>query len=169
VLVIFAHGQESGPWGFKIKRMAPLAELHGCQVESIDYRDCKDPELRVERLLLRLQDEDAECILVGSSMGGYVSLVASAARPVCALFLMAPALYIPAYKVQQYRSRAAHIEVVHGWSDDVIPAQNSIDYARDADCTLHLISGDHSLNGSIGEVETLFERFLLRVTAASSH
>jgi pimeloyl-ACP methyl ester carboxylesterase len=169
LLVIFAHGQESGPWGFKIKRMAPLAERQGCAVESIDYRDCKDPELRVERLLLRLQDEDAECILVGSSMGGYVSLVASAARPVCALFLMAPALYIPAYKVQQYRSRAAHIEVVHGWSDDVIPAQNSIDYARDADCTLHLISGDHSLNGSIGEVETLFERFLLRVTAASSH
>jgi len=167
--VIFAHGQESGPWGFKIKRMAPLAERQGCAVESIDYRDCKDPELRVERLLQRLQDEAAECILVGSSMGGYVSLVASAARPVSALFLMAPALYIPAFKVQQYPSRAAHIEVVHGWSDDVIPAQNSIDYARDADCTLHLISGDHSLNSSISEVETLFERFLLRVTTAGPH
>ena len=169
MLVIFAHGQESGPWGFKIKRMAPLAERHGCQAESIDYRDCPDPELRVERLLLRLQDEDAGCILVGSSMGGYVSLVASAVRPVSALFLMAPALYIPSFKVQKYASQAAHIEVVHGWSDDVIPAQNSIDYARGADCTLHLISGDHSLNSSIGEVETLFERFLLRVTAASQN
>ncbi len=40
--VIFAHGQESGPWGFKIKRMAPLAERHGCEVESVDYRDCPD-------------------------------------------------------------------------------------------------------------------------------
>jgi hypothetical protein len=47
----------------------------------------------------------------------------------------------------------------------VIPAQNSIDYARDADCALHLISGDHALNGSIGEVETLFQRFLARVTS----
>lgn len=169
MLVIFAHGQESGPWGFKIKRMAPLAERHGCQLESIDYRDCMDPELRVERLLQRLQDEQAECILVGSSMGGYVSLVASAARPVSALFLIAPALYIPSFKVQQYPSLAAHIEVVHGWSDAVIPVQNSIDYARDADCTLHLISGDHSLNSSISEVETLFERFLLRATAATQH
>jgi len=80
--VIFAHGQESGPWGFKIKRMAPLAELHGCQVESIDYRDCKDPELRVERLLLRLQDEDAECILVGSSMGGWIMLLLALASGV---------------------------------------------------------------------------------------
>jgi pimeloyl-ACP methyl ester carboxylesterase len=149
--------------------MAPLAERHGCKVESIDYRDCKDPELRVERLLQRLQDEEEECILVGSSMGGYVSLVASAARPVSALFLIAPALYIPSFKVQRYASLAAHIEVVHGWSDDVIPAQNSIDYARDADCTLHLISGDHSLNSSIGEVETLFERFLLRVMTACPH
>jgi len=169
VLVIFAHGQESGPWGFKIKRMAPLAERHGCRVESIDYRDCPDPELRVERLLQRLQDEDAQCILVGSSMGGYVSLAASAARPVSALFLIAPALHIPAFKPGQYVSRAAHIEIVHGWSDDVIPAQNSIDYARDADCTLHLISGDHPLNSSIGEVETLFERFLLRVMTACPH
>jgi pimeloyl-ACP methyl ester carboxylesterase len=167
VLVLFAHGQESGPWGFKIKRMAPLAERHGCKVESIDYRDCKDPELRVERLLQRLQDEEDECILVGSSMGGYVSLVASVARPVSALFLIAPALYLPAFKVQRYASLAVHIEVVHGWSDDVIPAQNSIDYARDADCTLHLISGDHSLNSSIGEVETLFEHFLLKVMTAS--
>jgi pimeloyl-ACP methyl ester carboxylesterase len=98
-------------------------------------------------------------------MGGYVSLVASATRPVSALFLIAPALYIPSFRAQQYPSQAAHIEVVHGWSDDVIPVQNSIDYARDADCTLHLISGDHPLNSSIGEVETLFERFLARVTS----
>jgi len=68
--------------------------------------------------------------------------------------------------VQQYPSQAAHIEVVHGWRDEVIPAQNSIDYARGADCTLHLIRGDHALNGSIGEIETLFERFLARVTGA---
>ena len=64
MLVIFAHGQESGPWGFKIKRMAPLAKLHGCQVESIDYRDCKDPELRVERLLQR----DFGCAVIAANV-----------------------------------------------------------------------------------------------------
>jgi pimeloyl-ACP methyl ester carboxylesterase len=163
--LFFAHGKDSGPWGFKIKRMAPLAERHGCAVESIDYRDCADADARVEHLLRRLAGEDAECILVGSSMGGYVSLVASATQPVRALFLMAPALYIPSFKVQLYPSLAAHIEVVHGWRDEVIPVQSSIDYARDADCTLHLISGDHGLNASIGEVEALFERFLARATS----
>jgi pimeloyl-ACP methyl ester carboxylesterase len=159
----FSHGRESGPWGFKIKRLAVIAEAHGCDVDSIDYRDCKDPDLRVERLLAHLRAETGDFILVGSSMGGYVSLVASAAVQTRALFLIAPALYIPSFQVQHYSSTATHIDVVHGWADDVIPVQNSIDYAREADCSLHLISGDHPLNTSIAMVELLFEQFLQRV------
>ena len=159
----FSHGKESGPWGFKIKRLAKLAEARGCIVESIDYRDCMDPDLRVERLLTHLRTETQDFILVGSSMGGYVSLLASAAVQTRALFLIAPALYIPSSQVQHYVSTAAHIDIVHGWSDDVIPVQNSIDYAREADCSLHLISGDHPLNTSIEMVEVLFEQFLQRV------
>jgi len=159
----FSHGKESGPWGFKIKRLAKLAEAQGCDVESIDYRDCMDPDLRAERLLAHLREAAQDFILVGSSMGGYVSLVASAAVQTRALFLIAPALYIPSFQVQHFASTAAHIDIVHGWSDDVIPVQNSIDYAREADCSLHLISGDHPLNTSIEMVEVLFEQFLQRV------
>ena len=159
----FSHGKESGPWGFKIKRLAKLVEARGCTVESIDYRGCMDPDLRVERLLTHLRAETRDFILVGSSMGGYVSLVASAAVQTRALFLIAPALYIHSFQVQHYASTAAQIDIVHGWSDDVIPVQNSIDYAREADCSLHLISGDHPLNNSIGMVEVLFEQFLQRV------
>jgi len=140
--VYFSHGKESGPWGFKIKRLAAIANARDCEVESIDYRDSMDPDLRVERLLARLREEQERFLLVGSSMGGYVSLVASATVDAAAVFLMAPALYIPGYKVQQYRSKSPHIEIVHGWSDDVIPAQHSIDYAREADRRLHLIRGD---------------------------
>ena len=163
--VIFSHGKESGPWGFKIKRLARLGEARGCAIESVDYRDCMDAELRVERLLDRLGQAPRDTILVGSSMGGYVSLVASASVPVAGVFLMAPALYMPTLKQQHYPSRAAHIEIVHGWSDDVIPAQHSIDYAREAECALHLIPGDHPLNSSIELVEALFEQFLDRMLA----
>ena len=165
--LVFSHGKESGPWGFKIRRLAPIAEAFGCQVDSIDYRDCADAEARVERLLGRLESGAGETLLVGSSMGGYVSLVASTQVAVPGLFLLAPALYMPALAHQRYPSRAAHIEIVHGWSDDVIPPQNSIDYAREADCTLHLVSGDHPLNESIAQIETLFARFLDRTMAAA--
>ena len=75
--VIFSHGKESGPWGFKIKRLATIAEQMGCGIESIDYTDLMDPDSRVERLLSVLETQTEPAILVGSSMGGYVSLVAS--------------------------------------------------------------------------------------------
>jgi hypothetical protein len=51
----------------------------------------------------------------------------------------------------------------------VIPVQNSIDFAREADCSLHLISGDHPLNTSIESVETLFARFLDSVSTPGAH
>ncbi len=158
--VYFSHGKESGPWGTKIKRLATIATELGCDVDSIDYTDLMDPDLRVERLLAVLKKEEGGFILVGSSMGAYVSLVASESVDAKAVFLMAPALYIPTYKKQRYRSNSKHIEIVHGWSDDIIPVEHSIKYAKDADCTLHLISADHALNGSLEVVANLFERFL---------
>jgi len=75
---------------------------------------------------------------------------------------MAPALYMPGYEEREYQSRCSHIEIVHGWSDDIIPAENSIRYAQKADCMLHLVSGDHPLNSSLDIVASLFGQFLLR-------
>jgi len=79
------------------------------------------------------------------------------------MFLMAPALYITGFQKQSYPTLCKVTEIVHGWSDDVIPVEHSIRYAREADCTLHLISGDHPMNQSIDSIETLFESFLQKV------
>lgn len=157
--VIFSHGKESGPWGSKIKRLAQVAEEHGCSVESIDYTDTLDPDVRADRLVGILNEVEGDILLVGSSMGGYVSMVAAEEARVTGVFLLAPALYIPGYKQQNYTSKV-NVEIVHGWSDDIIPPENSIKFAKSADCSLHLISGDHRLNSSIEVVETLFAQFL---------
>jgi hypothetical protein len=53
------------------------------------------------------------------------------------------------------------VETVHGWSDDIIPPENSIKFAKNIDCALHLISGDHRLNSAIEVVEKLFLQFLV--------
>ncbi len=160
--VYFSHGKESGPWGTKIKRLAGIAQDLGYTVESIDYTDLMDPDLRVERLLEVLTAEEDSFVLAGSSMGGYVSLVASGSVAAQAVFLMAPALYMPGYEGGNYRSRTSQIEIVHGWSDDIIPTEHSIRFAQEADCTLHLVSGDHPLNSSLEIVASIFEQFLLR-------
>lgn len=158
--VYFSHGKESGPWGSKIKKLADIAISHGYSVDSIDYSDTLDPDIRVERLVHLLQNEKDDFLLVGSSMGGYVSLVASEQVNAKGLFLLAPALFIDGYKQQSYSSNT-HIDIVHGWSDEVIPPENSIKFAQQANCTLHLIAGDHRLNSSMVVVETLFANFLM--------
>jgi predicted esterase YcpF (UPF0227 family) len=161
--VYFSHGKESGPWGSKIKRLAAIAQEYGYHVDSVDYTDKDDPDLRVEYLLNRLQQENDDVLLVGSSMGGYVSLVASESVDAKGVFLLAPALYMPGYQKQDYLLNHDYIEIVHGWSDDIIPPEHSIRYAKEADCSLHLISGDHRLNSSIEKVANIFHQFLRMV------
>ncbi|WP_293266068.1 YqiA/YcfP family alpha/beta fold hydrolase [Neptunomonas sp.] len=157
--VYFSHGKESGPWGSKIKRLASIAKEYGYSVDSIDYSDILDPDLRVERLINLLNDEEDDFLLVGSSMGGYVSLVAAERLDTIGVFLLAPALFVSGDKKQNYTSKAC-IEIVHGWSDDVIPPESSIKFAKNMNCSLHLIPGDHRLNSSIDVVEKLFSQFL---------
>ncbi|MFT5503768.1 MAG: putative esterase YcpF (UPF0227 family) [Gammaproteobacteria bacterium] len=160
--VLFSHGKESGPWGFKIKRLAERVRSRGCELDSIDYRGIDDPELRVEQLLKQAQAVSDEFILVGSSLGGYVSLVAAEKINCRAIFLMAPALYLPGFQQQDYHPACRHIELVHGWQDDVIPAQNSIRFAEQTRSSLHLIDGGHGLRDVIVSVESIFSIFLDR-------
>ncbi len=162
-LVLFAHGKESGPWGSKIKHLAAIAEKHGAQVMSPDYSDLMDPDARVERLLsLPLPDHD-RLVLVGSSMGGYISTVASQTLKPAGLFLMAPAFYIPGYRVQTPESGADTTCVVFGWRDELIPVESAIRFAQAQRVALHLLDGDHRLNAILPEVGALFERFLVGV------
>ena len=166
--VYFSHGKESGPWGSKIQWLAEIATQAGCSVESLDYTDTFDPDLRVEKLLSEITTVEEPIVLVGSSMGGYVSLVAAGKVDVAGVFLMAPALYLEGYQQQSYHPCCQHVEIVHGWGDKVVPVEGSIRFAREADCSLYLIQGDHHLNSSLDTVAALFEVFLASLLKKSS-
>ena len=49
--VVFSHGQESGPWGTKIKMMSDLAFSIGCEVKSVDYQGIEAADDRVLKLI----------------------------------------------------------------------------------------------------------------------
>jgi pimeloyl-ACP methyl ester carboxylesterase len=159
-LVVFSHGKESGPWGSKIEALAGTARARGCDVLSIDYRDLTDPEQRVERLLAQALPPHEALVLVGSSMGGYVSVVASARLRPRGIFLMAPAVYLPGYHHQDPVPVADRVAVVFGWRDEVVPVDNGIAFARRHAAALHVLDSDHRLNDSIGEITLLFGQFL---------
>lgn len=161
-LVLFAHGKESGPWGSKIQCLADIASRRGAQVMSPDYRDLASPEARVERLLhLDLPAHD-QLVLVGSSMGAYVSTLASQALQPDGLFLLAPAFYLPGYANQDPTPCSAHVMVIHGWNDELIPCENLMRFGARHNATVVFTEGDHRLLTALPMISALFDGFLAR-------
>ena len=153
--IIFSHGKETGPWGSKISKMAEYAKTLGnFTVHSIDYQDLTTPKQRVERLVNYTQDLTGEIIFVGSSMGGYVSTVASTQIPITGLLLLAPAFYLKDYKVQQPTTPCKNTTIIHGWNDDIVPYQNSVKFAEQHKAKLVLVDDGHRLSNS-GDVLNL--------------
>ena len=151
-MVVFSHGQESGPWGTKIKIMAETAKALGCDADSVDYRGIADPTARVEKLVAYCEPLQAPLILVGSSMGGHVATAAADTVNAVGLFVLAPAYYMPGYEDLTPPAPQMPVSIVHGWDDDVVPVENSIRYARECKATLHIVDGDHRLTANIDEI-----------------
>ena len=163
--VVFSHGKESGPKGRKIEVLAQVAKAHGFDVLVPDYRDLMGPQARVERLIDIASTLPDAPVLVGSSMGGYASLMASTQLSCCAgLFLLAPAIGLAGYPVADPVRPQCDVEVVHGWHDDIVPVGNVIDWTRRNRCTLHILDDDHRLGARIDHLADLFDAFLRRLT-----
>ncbi len=147
--IIFSHGKESGPWGSKITKMAEYAKTLGdYKIHSLDYQDLNSPDDRVERLLSYLLKLDGDIILVGSSMGGYVSTVASSKLKVRGLMLLAPAFYLQDYLITKPTTSSNNITIIHGWNDDMVSYQNSVIFAEQHKAKLVLVDDGHRLSCS---------------------
>lgn len=158
-VVVFAHGQDSGPGGTKITALTEVARREGYTVLSPDYSHTTDPKARLAQLLAICPRPSGHLVLVGSSMGGYVSAAAASQLQVSGLFLMAPALYLGGYELPG-PVRVPHCVVVHGWRDAVIPVEVGIRFAREHHAELMVLDDDHSLTAQMDVLTTLFAHFL---------
>ena len=163
--VIFSHGQESGPWGGKIRAMAELVESLGFDLGSIDYQGIQDPTERVQKLLLEAAEINDRLILIGSSMGGHVATAAADELDAAGLFVLAPAYFMEGYEDLTPDPPGMPICIVHGWHDEVVPVENSIRYAQQCHATLHLIDSDHRLTANIDEINDYLKTFLEQIDA----
>ena len=159
-IVYFAHGQESGPWGIKIKRLAQVAENLNFRVVSPDYSGIKSGYGRVEKLLSLQSSAIEQLILVGSSMGSWVSLCASEKLKPKGLFLMASAVGLENLEPTLPKPIAEKTLMVHGWNDEVVPVANAINFARNYQVPLHLLPADHRLITQLDSVTNIFQNFL---------
>ena len=166
--VVFSHGQESGPWGTKIRAMAELAKGLSCKVMSIDYQGIADPAERVEKLKREAGAIDDRLILVGSSMGGHVATAAADELDAAGLFVLAPAYFMPGFESMTPEPPGMPMLIVHGWHDDVVPVDNSIRFARSCAATLYLVDGDHRLTANIDEINAQLDRFIRTIESLES-
>jgi pimeloyl-ACP methyl ester carboxylesterase len=159
--VVFSHGKESGPWGSKITAMAAVVRDLNVAVESVDYRGLDDPADRVRKLLGLGKEFVGPLVLVGSSMGGHVAAAAASRLDASGLFLLAPAFYMAGYEQYTPQDVACPAAIVHGWHDDIVPADNSIRWAREHQAALHLLNSDHRLEDQIDAICVLLRAFLI--------
>ena len=158
--VIFSHGQESGPWGTKIRAMAELVKSLGYAADSIDYQGIADPTERVEKCVRECASVHDKIVLVGSSMGGHVATAAAGQVGAIGLFVLAPAYFMEGNEELTPDPPAIPVCIVHGWHDDIVPVENSIRYARGCSATLHLVDGDHRLTSNLEEINEYLRQFL---------
>ncbi|MEO8443716.1 MAG: YqiA/YcfP family alpha/beta fold hydrolase [Gammaproteobacteria bacterium] len=160
-VVCFAHGQESGPWGTKIRALAEVAREVGHAVETLDYQGIADPKARARKLADWCRAQPAPAILVGSSMGGYVALAAASEVGAAGLFLLAPALYVPGYEaIPLPPPPSCPVTIVHGWQDDVLPWSGSARYGELSGARLVLVPDGHRLVADLPGLCRLFHLFL---------
>ena len=165
-LAIFSHGKESGPNGTKIQILRKVAETQGFETESIDYTKCKTADDRIKLIKEFIETKKPESlVLIGSSMGGYVSTVVANDYKLAGLFLLCPALYMEhkEYAIHTYLPLCDHIEIVHGWEDDIVPCENSIKFGRQTKAVLNLVDDNHRLSNSHSFLEKRFEEFLKNI------
>ena len=140
--------------------MAAAVHDLSIEVESVDYRGIDDPVVRVAKLLDTAVRLKGPLVLVGSSMGGYVSAAAAARVQARGLFLLAPAFYMPGLEAHTPRDVSCPTVIVHGWRDDIVTVDNSIRWARERRARLHVLDSDHRLEDKIEEICRLLRSFL---------
>ncbi|MGO3295118.1 MAG: YqiA/YcfP family alpha/beta fold hydrolase [Marinobacter sp.] len=164
--VFLSHGLESGPGSTKIQALKALAEtFENIQAHAIDHRSSKDPAVRLEQMnnaIVATGAAPENIILAGSSMGGWVCAQTSAQTPVLGCFLLAPALALPGYPQSSPRIQAQHVQIIHGWGDDVVPVLPVIELARQQALPTLVLPDGHRLANSLERVVEEFRGFLAK-------
>ena len=166
---ILSHGFESGPDATKVTALAEAAERLGWSHERPDYTDLDakreagelgDVPARLQRLIGLARDAASRgpLVLAGSSLGAWISGAASLQVPVRGLFLMAPPIAMhgaPSLDVARVPT-----SIIHGWHDELIPAAEVVDWARERNARLLLVDDSHRLSEHVAASAEAFAALL---------
>ena len=166
---ILSHGFESGPDATKVTALADVAERLGWTHERPDYTDLDarrdvselgDVPARVQRLeaLAKAAAARGPLVLAGSSLGAYISGLVSLQAPIAGLFLMAPPIRMGT--AHPLDAAPVPTSIIHGWHDELIPAQHVVDWAQARNARLLLVDDSHRLSDHVDASADAFAAFL---------
>ena len=166
---ILSHGFESGPDATKVTALADAAQRLGWTHERPDYTDLDamrevsglgDVAARRQRLLERAREAAARgpLVLAGSSLGAFISGLVSLQVPVAGLFLMAPPIRL--HEAHPLDAARVPTAIIHGWHDELIPAEHVVDWARTRSARLHLVDDSHRLSAHVDASADAFAALL---------
>lgn len=171
--VILSHGSDSSPLATKVSTLAALAESLGWTTQRPDYSDddarghLASVSPRIARLRATVESLPAPPLLVGSSMGAFVSALVSLDVPVAGLLLLATPGAIPGYPRPLNMRPAVPTMLVHGWRDDVCPVGGAQEYAARYRVPLLVLDDDHRLSSSMDFIALQFRLLLDQVANAA--
>lgn len=164
--VIISHGLNSGPDASKATALAQACDLLGWSCERPDYRDLDavmpplgDVEARIRRLRDLVGRIEGPVLLAGSSMGAFISAQVSLQVPVRGLFLMAPPVSLEGYPMR-LDSAAVPLSIVHGWHDELIPADQVLHWAGRRNARICMVDDGHRLSAHVDYCAQQFALFL---------
>ncbi len=166
---ILSHGFESGPDATKVAALAEAAQALGWTHERPDYTDLDakrevtelgDVPARLRRLsgLAQAAAARGPLVLAGSSLGAYISGLVSLQVPVAALFLMAPPIRMG--EAPELDAAVVPTSILHGWNDELIPAQQVVDWSHRRRARLLMVDDSHRLSANVGTSAQAFAELL---------
>lgn len=169
---ILSHGFESGPDATKVTALALAAEACGWTHERPDYTaydsdraagELGDVGARLVHLvrLAAVAAKNGPVVLAGSSLGAYISGLASLQVGIKALYLMAPPIHLGAD--HEIHAATVPTAIIHGWHDELIPAADVVAWARARNDELLLVNDSHRLANHVETTRTHFQHFLERL------
>lgn len=164
--VLLSHGSDSSPDATKVSTLATFARSSGWTEHRPDYREddahghAGSVAPRLERLLAAIDASPEPPVLVGSSMGAFVSGLASLERPVAGLFLLATPGAIPGYPRPFGLREGVPSMLIHGWRDDICPLDALQALAQARRLPLLVLDDDHRLGDSVDRITAEFLLFL---------
>lgn len=169
--VILSHGSDSGPDATKVSALARVAEELGWRTQRPDYRaddalgHAASVQPRVDRLLAAARTAQHPLVLAGSSMGAFISGLASLQVPCEAVFLIALPMMIPRWSERFDMATGVPAMLIHGFNDQLCPAAPAAAFANARRIPTLLLPDDHRLSVHVELIAQQFRQFLERLSA----